>query len=347
MAMDPDWKPRCYTSIRLEELPLQPEEVFVLTRLDGRTDLRELATLTRLTPEALRAVLQRLVDVGALHAPGLPGKALAAPGASAPGTAKLDAEVDAIPEGASEDEDATTSAAEVADVTGTHRKLFEAELHMLAADERVARAAKAAEPYLSAFCYDPLAQVIKTVLANPKAGLGHARLIAQHHRTPDGLAALATRGAFLTDAGVRRWLIRNPQLPVALFNRLFAGRRMLELFQVTVSREVTEPVRRLAREALRRRFAQGPAEERVELILRTEGRVLPGLGGIPIDGRTTALLCGRTYSSTTLVQNIARWSAAPPALIRHLLKQETIRRSPSLRMLLQRHPNAPSEPSRG
>lgn len=342
--MDPDWKPRLNISVRLEELPLQPEEVFVLTRLDGRTAVRDLSTVTRLTPEALTAVLQHLVDVGALHAPDLPGKALASPGAPAAGTAALDREAHPLPQGESEDEDA---AEDTADISGTHRKLFEAELHMLAADERAARAAKAAEPYLTAFCYDPLSQVIKAVLMNPTAGLGHARLIARHHRTPEGLAALASRGAFLTDAGVRRWLIRNPQLPVALFNRLFAGRRMLELFRVTVSREVTEQVRRLAREALRRRFAQGPAEERVELILRTEGRALAGLGGIPIDGRTTALLCGRTYSSTTLVQNIARWSAAPPALIRHLLRQETIRRSPSLRTLLQRHPNAPPEPSRG
>jgi hypothetical protein len=62
-----------------------------------------------------------------------------------------------------------------------------------------------------------------------------------------------------------------------------------------------------------------------------------------VDGKTSALLCGRTYTSTLLVQNISRWAAAPPALIAHLLKQEVVRRSPSLKVLLQRHPNAPSE----
>ena len=61
---------------------------------------------------------------------------------------------------------------------------------------------------------------------------------------------------------------------------------------------------------------------------------------------SAGLLCGRTYTSTLLVQNISRWAAAPPALIAHLLKQEIVRRSPSLKLLLQRHPNAPTEPRR-
>lgn len=343
--MDPDWKPRFKASARLEELPLQPEEVFVLTRLDGRTALRELGALTRPGPAELAAVVERLVAFGAVEPPQRPAAAAGTapvPSPAAPGADRGRAEAEAE----AEDGDATPSP-EAEDAAGTHRKLFEAELHALAADERVARAARAVEPYLSAFCYDPLTQVIKALLSNPTTGLTQARLIAPHHRTPDGLAALASRAAFLADPGVRRWLIRNPQLPAALFHRAFASRRMLELFRITVSREVTEQTRRLAREVLRRKFAQGAAEERVELIFRSEGRALAGLGGIPIDGRTTALLCGRPYTSTPLVQNIARWSAAPPALIRHLLKQESIRRSPQLRTMLQRHPNAPTDRSGG
>jgi len=347
--MNSDWKPRGNLSTRLEALPLQPEEVFVFTRLDGRTTVRELAALTGLGQEALVAVLGRLVDLGAIHAPEPAAVATGPARANPAPPAEPGAQAHAASDRGAADEDATAApeTSADADLPGTHRKLFEAELHPLPKEERVARASTAVEPELSAFCYDPLTQVIKAVLSNPSAGLGHARLIALHHRTADGLAALATHGNFVVDEGVRRGLIRNPQLPAALFNRIFANRRMLELFQHTVSREVTEQVRRLAREALRRRFAQGPAEERVELILRTEGRVLAGLAGIPIDGRTTALLCGRTYTSTTLVQNIARWTAAPPALIRHLLRQETIRRSPMLRTLLQRHPNAPPENARG
>ena len=74
--------------------------------------------------------------------------------------------------------------------------------------------------------------------------------------------------------------------------------------------------------------------------------LLAPLAGLPIDGKTAALLCGRTYSSTLLVQNISRWAACPPALIAHLMKQELVRRSPALKLVLQRHPNAPAEPRR-
>jgi hypothetical protein len=62
---------------------------------------------------------------------------------------------------------------------------------------------------------------------------------------------------------------------------------------------------------------------------------------LPVDGRTAALLCARTYASLLLVQNIAHWSAAPPALIQHLLKQAVVQRNPRLKQLLQQHPNAP------
>ena len=74
---------------------------------------------------------------------------------------------------------------------------------------------------------------------------------------------------------------------------------------------------------------------------------LASLVGLPVDGKTAALLCGRTYSSVLLLQNLARWSAAPPQLIAHLLRQEAVRRQPVLRAQLQRHPNAPAEARRG
>ena len=73
---------------------------------------------------------------------------------------------------------------------------------------------------------------------------------------------------------------------------------------------------------------------------------LAGLVGLPLDGKSTALLCGQTFRSATLVQNVARWAAAPPALVAHLLRQEAVRRSPTLRQLVARHPNAPPEARR-
>ena len=200
---------------------------------------------------------------------------------------------------------------------------------------------------LSALCFDPLPAVVRAVLDNPRTGLTQARLIARHHHSAVGLDALGGRPAFAADTGVRRWLARNPQLPAGLFRRLWGTRRLLEQHKLTVDRDIPEGTRRTARELLRTRFASGPAEERVELILRTEGRALASLSGLPVDGKTAALLCGRTYTSTLLLQNLSRWSAAPPQLIAHLLRQEAVRRQPQLRAQLQRHPNAPAEARRG
>jgi hypothetical protein len=96
----------------------------------------------------------------------------------------------------------------------------------------------------------------------------------------------------------------------------------------------------MAKEALRGGFNQRAADEKAELILRTEGRCLLLLAGLTVDGHTTQLLCRHNYTSTLLIQNLARWSAAPPPLLAHLLRQESVRRNVQLRLLLERHPNA-------
>jgi hypothetical protein len=236
---------------------------------------------------------------------------------------------------------------ETADVPiGVHRQVYENFLRQLAPGERAAQARTAEEPDLSAFCFDPLPAVIHALLENPRCGLAQARLVAAHHGTPSGLEALAARAAFAADAGVRRALLRNPQLSAGLMRRLYGGRRLLEQQKLVDSHDLPEQTRRLARELLRARFPTAEPEERVEVIVKTEGRCLGSLAGLPVDGKTAALLCGRTYTSTLLVQNISRWAACPPPLIAHLLKQDLVRRSPPLKLLLQRHPNAPSEPRR-
>ncbi len=229
---------------------------------------------------------------------------------------------------------------------GVHRQVYETFLRQLPSGERAAQARTAEEPDLSAFCFDPLPAVIHALLENPRFGLPQARLVAAHHGTPSGLEALAARGAFAADAGVRRALLRNPQLSAGLMRRLYGGRRLLEQQKLVESRDLPEQTRRIARDLLRARFSTADPEERVEVILKTEGRCLGSLAGLPVDGKAAALLCGRTYTSTLLVQNLSRWAACPPSLIAHLLKQELVRRSPSLRTLLKRHPNAPSEPHR-
>ncbi|HZR10084.1 MAG TPA: hypothetical protein VFA79_15985 [Myxococcales bacterium] len=309
----PPWKPSLNAGVDLRALPLTPEEGFIASRLDGTTDLRGLSQVTGLTAERIGTTLEKLVSLGAVS----------------PATAAAPPEEE--PEAAEEP-------------SGNHRQLFESALRGLTAEERAAKAKTAEDPELSAFCFDPLPAVIHALLENPRFALPQARLVATHHRTASGLDVLAARAAFAADGGVRRALLRNPQLPASLLRRLQGGRRLLEQHKLVVSREVPEQTRRAARELLRSRFSTAEADERVEVVLKTEGRCLSSLAGLPIDGKTSALLCSRSYTSTLLVQNISRWAAAPPPLIAHLLKQELVRRSPSLKLLLQRHPNAPAEP---
>jgi len=320
-----EWKPSLNPGVALLDLSLTPEEGFVAYRLDGATDLQGLAVATGLPLERVEAALQKLVSLGAVSPrPGTPDEAPA----------------EAANENEEDGEPADESAA------GTHRKLYETALRQLAPDERAEKAKAAEEPELSAFCFDPLPAVVHALLDNPRFSLPQARLVAAHHPTPAGLEALAARAALPADAGVRRALLRNPQLPASLLRRLYGGRRLLEQHKLVVSRDVPEQTRRTARELLRGRFSTAEAEERVEVIVKTEGRCLASLAGLPVDGKTAALLCGRTYTSTLLVQNISRWAACPPSLIAHLLRQELVRRSPALKLQLQRHPNAPSEPRR-
>src|SRR5690606_19351048 len=129
---------------------------------------------------------------------------------------------------------------EPAEALGNYRQLFETRLHPLSEDERKARAQGAEDPELSALCFDPVPAVIKSVLENPRTGLAHARLIVRHHRNPVGLEAVCARASFAADGGVRRWLVRNPQLPSGLFRRLWSGRRLMELHKVTIDRDIPE-----------------------------------------------------------------------------------------------------------
>ncbi len=336
-----DWTPKPNLSVDLRSLSLSPEEGFVLSRLDGHTPATHLSALTGLPAERLQPILARLVAVGALlpsptdHAP---------PPRAAPSEAPHEVPAPKEPE---PEEEPAPAEDEPIEALGNYRQLFETRLHPLTEDERKARARGVEDPELSAFCFDPVPAVIKALLENPRVGLTHARLIVRHHHNPVGLEALCARAAFAADSGVRRWLVRNPQLPASLFRRLWGSRRLMELHKVAIDRDIPEQTRRTARELLRHRFSSGPSEEKAELILQTEGRSLVALSGLPVDGRTAALLCGRTYRSPLLIQNIARWSAAPPALIAHLLKQESVRHQPQLRMLLQRHPNAPADARHG
>lgn len=332
------WKPALRDDLDLSTLTLDAVQRILLSQLDGNDDVATLAQTMGFNPERLEALLADLVAMGAvapenLEAPFNESQNFPAEEPFPPGLEPEPSEMD------DQDPTAEDVAAEAAD-TSTHRKLYEQTLHHRPLDERAALARLAVEPELSAYCFDPMPKVIQAILENPHAGLVQARLIAAHHRNPTGLEAMASRVPYANDSGVRRGLLQNPQLPGTVFRRLWSSRRLSEQYLVTISRDAPEQTRRLARDVLRTSFLQRTGEERVELILSTEGRCLILLAGLTVDGKTTALLCRRTYASNILIQNIARWSAAPPQLIAHLRRQDIVRRNPQLRLLLEHHPNA-------
>ena len=302
------WTPRPSRQCDVLALKLGPQEGFVLSRIDGSTDVDGLSLVTGLDPARLEAILDRLVSVGAVEAP-----QRTPPAASSPQSEPV------LPP----------------------RQLFETKFHPLPEDTRAGLAKTVVDPELSALCFDPVPQVIAGLLGNPRCGLVHARLIAAHHRNAVGIDALAARTEFAHDGEVQRLLLRNPQTAAHLLRRLLVTRRLVDLYRISQEREATDRARATAREVLRERFAKGSAEERAELIVITEGRVLTSLSGLSLDGRTIALLCARPPASMLLVENLARWPATPPVLLAHLLTQPMVQRSPQLRAMVKRHPNAP------
>jgi len=314
------WTPSLRSDVDLTALPLDPRQGFLLAQVDGRTEVAALAAVTGFDPDLVTAMLEELVALGAVL--GREGAAVPPAPPPPPG-----------PERGPDREGAGT---------GTHRQLFETRLRHLPPDQRAALARSAQEPELSALCFDPMPKVVAALMENPRLAGVHARLVARHHPTGAGLEALAARAAFAMDPGVQGALLGNPVLPRDLYRRIWSGKRLLVQFQVASDRDCPEQTRAAARDQLRASFNQRPGEERVELILTTEGRCLAALTGLTVDGRTTALLCRRSYASTLLIQNIAAWSAAPPQLIAHLLRQDLVRRNPGLRLQLERHPNAPA-----
>jgi hypothetical protein len=239
-------------------------------------------------------------------------------------------------------------AAEPADdgATANLRKLFETSLHPLPRDARVEWARTAGGEVLQALCLDPEPGVVQAVIENPNASLIHARLIAEHHRTASGLDVLGHRSAFVRDATVRRFLFRNAQTSERLLARMLSPLTLPQIFRANVGHDLTERARKTARVALREKFDRAPSEEKVAVIVQTEGRCLPMLPGQTFDQKTTALLCRKTYQSTMLIQSIARFPAAPPVLLTHLLKQQIVQRNAHLKRQIQQHKNCPKYPSR-
>jgi hypothetical protein len=334
-----DWKPKWAPNTDLRSLSLTNVEGFLASRIDGSTTPAQLAQLTGLPADQIRSLLDRLVTEGALLPEPKPE-----PQPPVPEAAPVP-EADPDPGPGPDPDPDPASQPEPEQPIGdgpTHLALYREHFHPLSPDERAARASTANGVSLSALCFDPLPNVIRKLMENPHTGLEQARLIAMHHHNSAGLEFLLAKAELMRDPQVQRLLWRNPQLNEGQLRRLTQTRRLLELWKLSVSREAISQTRTNTAKLLRSRFATAPAEERVELIFSTEGRALAGLTGLAVDGKTTSLLCARSYASMLLVQNLAHWSATPPALIAHLLRQPLVMRNPRLKTILSHHANAPN-----
>jgi hypothetical protein len=229
---------------------------------------------------------------------------------------------------------------------GDARKRYAERFRAMSSAEKIEIAPRAVEPDLSALCFDPEPQIIAAVLGNPQAGLSHARLMALHHRNGVGIEMITRRGELFRDQQVQHNLLRNPQIPEAVLQRMIGGKRLLDLYRDCVDRDFPENVRGKLRGALKKRFGTGNPDEKAELVMRTEGRVLHLLGGCTFDGKTTQILCGRTFASAVLIQNLAKFTATPPALLAKVVQQPFVSRQPGLKNLLLRHPNMPGDVKR-
>ena len=246
-----------------------------------------------------------------------------------------------------EDEDGDEKDGEQAEVDeGNYRKLFETTLHALPQDEREKLARTASGPTLLALCFDPVPAVVGGIFENPTCGFPHARLVARHHRTPQGLDDVLRRAEFARDAQVQRFLLANPMLNDAQLKKLLAPRRLDVVYKWALSRDLPEKNRTKVRLILRSKWSTADGEARAQLVFSTEGRALTMLIGLPFDSQTTTLLCARTYNSLMLIQNLARFSSTPPQVLQHLLKQALVKRQPHLRTLIAQHPNCPSDVKR-
>jgi hypothetical protein len=227
-----------------------------------------------------------------------------------------------------------------------YRKLYEAHFHPLPVDARVGLAKTAHGPDLLALCLDGDSRVVAAILENPSTGLAHVRLIAFHHRTGVGLEMITRRQEFLRDLLVERRLLRNPMAGDTVLGRVMATKRLFATYKIAIDRDVPELTRQKSRGFLRKKYQSAPSEERADLVLRTEGRCLIYMTGCAFDAKMTQILCGKSYNSVLFVQNLAKFSATPPGLLAHLMKQPFVRKHAPLKKMLLQHPNMPGEVKR-
>lgn len=341
-------------------LRLTPEEGFVLSRLEASPlSVKELVDLTGIDASRMVTIVETLATQGVVDldrdgapAPVFPG-APAAHDDEAPACASEfeqreaeAAEAEAAVSEPCDDDDPTENAEHRSASAREYQRIYENVYRSMDRDARVLAAQTASGSNLLALCHDPEPQVIHAVLGNAKAGLDAARLIAQHHHTHMGLDHVSRRIELVSDSIVQRRLLNNAQLPETLLRKIVGAKLLTDVYKVAVNREIPERSRILTRELLQKKFMLASPDERAALLTRTEGRCLVLLVNCALDARTTQMLTSKTSYTVLFIQNLARWSATPPALLTHLLKQPPVRQNIGLKKMVLKHRNVPSEAKR-
>jgi len=355
-------------AVDFKNLKLSPEEGFVLSRVDGQGSIKDLVALTGFEEGRVVEIVGKLAATGAIEVEGMAapeadsggggGRVGPATHARSSSPSYPPIEEEAPLEEVADDGDvpvATESSPELGsdevaeEVRGVeerernYRHIYETVFRPMERDARVKAAREVEGSELFALCLDPDPQIINGILSNHRAGLEHARMIAFAHRTAAGLDILGRRSEFVSDAQVQRRLLGNPQIPDMLLKKIVSPKLLMDVYKICINREYPERTRVKVREQLIKRFALGSSDERAALLIKTEGRCLIHLTGCALDARATQILMGKTAFTVLFIQNLARWSATPPALLGHLLKQPVVRQNMGLRKMLLKHPNMPSE----
>ena len=223
------------------------------------------------------------------------------------------------------------------------RKVYEQGLRYLSLGERISRARTAKDAELSAFCHDPDAKGIHSLLENPSFGLTQARLVARHHHSSAGLEFLTNRTMFVTDDGVRRLLFRNQFTSENVLNRCFATQNLFSLFSFVFGHEMTEKAKQFARKALRKKFEEGSAEACADFVIKTEGRCLQYLIGLHFKVETSRILAHHQYTSMILVRNLLIFPGLAPEIIRGISKSQMVWKNHEFRKMILGHSNCPSD----
>ncbi len=181
--------------------------------------------------------------------------------------------------------------------------------------ERVRAVIDADESALVKFCNDSSPAVIHAIVRNPRFNQRHARLIAEHHQSTQGLGALFDNGTITADPSVRAALLQNSVMNEPLLRRLLSHLSLQALYSLsTRTNEMTEQAKREVLALLKQKFQAATPDEKVRILVSTEGRCLDKLTGVTLGNDVQRALMLVPQFSAMLAETLSRRSEISPGL---------------------------------